>query len=212
MYFLLLTLYYNICYTVSTTGRGNKMKTYLYIRVSTDKQDYDRQLSVLSHNGYTGDNSIIVTETFTGKTLKGRKKFNKMNDNLKEGDTVVIESISRLARSLEDLLSIINDFNQRGIFLKSIKEDIDMTTANGKLIVSVLGAFIEFERNITSERTKEKLRSLKEQGVELGRPKVHDHEEIYALHKKGYTYREIRDELGMSLSTISNAINKFKTE
>lgn len=188
------------------------MKTYLYIRVSTDKQDYDRQLSVLRNNGYDGNEQVIVTETFTGKTLKGRKQFNNMNDNLQSGDTVVVESISRLARSLEDLLSIINDFNQRGIFLKSIKEDIDMTTANGKLIVSVLGAFVEFERNITSERTKEKLSSLKEQGVELGRPKIHNHDEIYKLHKQGYTYRQIRDELGASLSTISNAINNYKTK
>lgn len=185
--------------------------TYLYIRVSTDKQDYDRQLHVLNKAGFNESNSVIVTETYTGTRLDGREKLNNLINNLQEGDMIVIESLSRLARSLKDLLSLIEVFEQTGVTLKSIKEQIDMTSAMGRLMLSIMGAFNQFERDIISERTKEKLQSLKEQGVELGRPKKYDHQAIidYYTSDKSITYNDVSEKFGISKGAISNIMNKY---
>ena len=186
-------------------------KTYLYIRVSTSKQDYDRQMFVLNNAGYNKDNSIIVTETYTGTQIDGRKELQAMIKQLRSGDKVVIESLSRLARSLKDLLGLIEIFEKKDVTLKSLKEEIDLSSASGKLILSIMGAVNQFERDIISERTTEKLQSLKEQGVELGRPTKYDHQEIvdYYTSDSSITYNDIVDKFGISKGAISNIMNKY---
>lgn len=186
-------------------------KTYLYIRVSTSKQDYDRQMFVLNNAGYNEDNSIIVTETYTGTQIDGRKELQAMIKQLRSGDKIIIESLSRLARSLKDLLGLIEIFEKKDVTLKSLKEEIDLSSASGKLILSIMGAVNQFERDIISERTTEKLQSLKEQGVELGRPTKYDHQEIvdYYTSDSSITYNDIVDKFGISKGAISNIMNKY---
>lgn len=181
-------------------------KTYLYIRVSTNKQDYDRQMFVLNNAGFNESNSVIVTETYTGTKLDGRKQLQALIDELQEGDKVVIESLSRLARSLKDLLGLIEIFEQKDVTLKSLKEEIDLSSASGKLILSIMGAVNQFERDIISERTSEKLQSMKEQGIELGRPKKYDHDAIidYYTSDKSITYNDVVNKFGISKGAISN--------
>lgn len=181
-------------------------KTYLYIRVSTNKQDYDRQMYVLNNAGFNENNSIVVTETYTGKKLDGRKELQALIDELQPGDRIVIESLSRLARSLKDLLELIEIFESKDVTLKSLKEEIDLTSAVGKLFISIMGAVNQFERDIISERTSEKLQSLKEQGVELGRPKKYDHDAIidYYTSDSSITYNDVADKFGISKGAISN--------
>lgn len=181
-------------------------KTYLYIRVSTNKQDYDRQMYVLNHAGFNENNSIVVTETYTGKKLDGRKELQALIDELQPGDRIVIESLSRLARSLKDLLELIEIFESKDVTLKSLKEEIDLTSAVGKLFISIMGAVNQFERDIISERTSEKLQSLKEQGIELGRPKKYDHDAIidYYTSDSSITYNDVADKFGISKGAISN--------
>ena len=181
-------------------------KTYLYIRVSTNKQDYDRQMFVLNNAGFNESNSVIVTETYTGTKLDGRKQLQALIDELQAGDKVVIESLSRLARSLKDLLGLIEIFEQKDVTLKSLKEEIDLSSASGKLILSIMGAVNQFERDIISERTSEKLQSMKEQGIELGRPKKYDHDAIidYYTSDKSITYNDVVNKFGISKGAISN--------
>ena len=181
-------------------------KTYLYIRVSTNKQDYDRQMFVLNNAGFNESNSVIVTETYTGTKLDGRKQLQALIDELQAGDKVVIESLSRLARSLKDLLGLIEVFEQKDVTLKSLKEEIDLSSASGKLILSIMGAVNQFERDIISERTSEKLQSMKEQGIELGRPKKYDHDAIidYYTSDKSITYNDVVNKFGISKGAISN--------
>ena len=83
------------------------MTTHLYIRVSTNKQDFDRQYFILNENGYNKSNSVIHTETYSGKTINDRPVLSSLLSEVKANDIIVIESLSRLARSLKDLLSII---------------------------------------------------------------------------------------------------------
>ena len=82
------------------------MTTHLYIRVSTNKQDFDRQYFILNENGYNKSNSGSHTETYSGKTINDRPVLSSLLSEVKANDIIVIESLSRLARSLKDLLSI----------------------------------------------------------------------------------------------------------
>lgn len=191
----------------------NKNTTYLYIRVSTGKQDYDRQMYVLENAGYNESNATIITETYTGTQLKGRVNLNALIDELQEGDTIVIESLSRLARSLKDLLQLIEIFESKGVTLKSIKEQLDLDSPTGKLILSIMGAVNQFERDVIAERTKEKLQSLKAQGVQLGRPTEYDHSEIIEYYENNkVTYRDVSDKFGISLGAISNIMKNHRKE
>lgn len=185
-------------------------KTYLYIRVSTNKQDYERQLFVLNNAGYNESNSIVVTETYTGTKIDGRKSLNKMLEDAQSGDVIVIESLSRLARSLKDLLSLIEILESKDVSLKSLKEEIDLSSASGKLILSIMGAVNQFERDMISERTSEKLQSMKAQGIELGRPKLFDHEAIigYYTSDKSITYDMVKDKFNISKGAISGIMKK----
>lgn len=147
-------------------------KKYVYIRISTDKQEYDRQFMILKDNGYTEENCTILTETYSGKSMSNRPVLSQLLTDIGDNDVIVIESLSRLARSTKDLLEICEILQKKNASLISIKENIDMTSPIGKFFITVMGAINQLERDTTAERTKEALRVKKQQGVKLGRPRV----------------------------------------
>lgn len=151
-------------------------KTYCYIRISTDKQMYDRQLTILKNAGFTRDNTIYIEETYTGKR-KNRPLFDKMLQDMQKGDTLVVESLSRLGRSLTNNNEIINYLiYKKEVNIIILKENFHLK-ANGdmdamtKLLLNIFGAFAEFERDQLSERTKEGLKATREKGTKIGKPR-----------------------------------------
>lgn len=154
-----------------------KNDTYCYIRKSTDKQIYDRQINILKEKGYiNGINCIYILETYTGKTTK-RPELDKLLETIKENDTIVVESLSRLSRGgLLKTLEIINDLVidktvnliilKEGLNLKAGKE-MDYIT---KFLINIFSILAEFERDLLSDRTKEGLQAQAKKGVKLGRP------------------------------------------
>ena len=130
-----------------------------YARVSTQDQELARQIDALGKYGV----DEIFTEKMTG-TKANRPELNRLKDKVRPGDVVVIESLSRLGRSTKDLLSLIEDWNQQGVKLVSLKESIDTTTPTGKLLLTVLSAISQFERDITVQRTNEGLQAARARG------------------------------------------------
>ena len=141
----------------------------IYVRISTEKQFLERQDYLLEKMGYNKDNSIIYEEVYSGKS-KNRPMLNKMLDELKEGDTVVVTDLTRLARSVKDLWWIGDKITSKGCNLISLKENVDLETSTGKLLFTVIGAIGQFERDTLSDRTKEALKAKKANGTILGRP------------------------------------------
>jgi DNA invertase Pin-like site-specific DNA recombinase len=150
-------------------GGQNRMKNYIfgYARVSTEAQNLDRQLDALKRYGVDS----IYNEKMTG-TKKDRPELMKMLDRITEGDTIVIESLSRLGRSTKDLIELVELFERKKVHLVSLKESIDTSTQTGKLLFTLMSALTQFERDVVAERTREGLKSARARGRMGGRPKI----------------------------------------
>lgn len=171
-----------------------------YARVSTDNQNLDRQVDALKEYGV----DRIYTEKMTG-TKKDRPSLNDLRDVIRQDDIIVIESLSRLGRSTKDLLNLIEEFNDKGVSLKSLKEEIDTSTPTGKLILTVLSALCQFERDLTVQRTQEGLKSARARGRVGGRPKKDKKVIDKALKlydSKVYSVKEICVLTGVSQGTL----------
>lgn len=144
----------------------------IYLRVSTeDSQEFDRQIYILEKSGYVLSDCIVYQEKISGKSTKKRDELKRLLNEVEPNDTVVITEISRLARSVMDLWKIANEIVACEANLISIKESIDLKTAAGRLMFTMLGGVAQFEADVISERTIDALNAKKKSGVRLGRPK-----------------------------------------
>lgn len=139
-----------------------------YIRVSTTEQNTDRQYAAFKAAGVEIEQFYEDKES--GKNMD-RKALKEMLKFVRKGDTVHVESISRLGRSLQDLIDIIEQFNQKGVQFRSLKESkIDTTSPAGLLIFNIFAVLSEFERGCIKERQAEGIAAAKAAGKRLGRP------------------------------------------
>ena len=175
-----------------------------YARVSTADQNLDRQLDALKNYGI----DVLYCEKMSGKK-KNRPELDRMLKEVEDGDTIVIESLSRLGRSVKNLAELMEMFNQRNIRLVSLKETIDTTTPTGKLLFTILSSLAQFERDVLVERTQEGLAAARARGRNGGRPKTDEAavKKAVALYQtKQYSLKEIQELTGVSASTIYRAI------
>lgn len=184
------------------------MKNYIfgYARVSTEAQNLDRQLDTLKKHGV----DHVYNEKMTG-TKKERPELSKMLDRMTEGDTVVIESLSRLGRSTKDLIELTELFHTKGVNLISLKESIDTQTSTGKLLFTLMSAIAEFERNCIADRTREGLKAARARGRTGGRPKTNADSIKKAVKLYGtqqYSIREIEEMTGVKKATLYRGLKK----
>ena len=182
------------------------MKNFVfgYARVSTEQQNLDRQLDMLQKYGV----DFIYNEKMTG-TKRNRPELEKLLERLTEGDTIVVESLSRLGRSTKDLIWLMETFNSKGVNLVSLKESIDTTTSTGKLLFTLMSAIAQFERDVIADRTREGLNSARARGRKGGRPRT-DSEQLRKAIKlyntRQYSLAEIEDMTGVKRSTLYRGI------
>lgn len=184
-------------------------KLFGYTRVSTDGQNLERQLDMLRQYGVKEED--IFTDKMSG-TKSSRPAFDELKRILRPGDTVLTESLSRLSRSTADLLNILNDWSARGITYISLKEQLDFSTATGKLMLTLLAALAQFERDIIADRVREGVISARARGRLGGRPKKDRKviEKALKLYEaKSHSISEITDICKISQSTLYRAISKY---
>ena len=172
----------------------------MYKRVSKVEQNMDRQTEL--EKKYQPD---FVYEEKLSATSKNRPEFERMNKDLKNGDIVIVESLSRLFRSTKHLLSIMENFENRGIELISDKERIDTKTSHGKFMFSIFSAVAQFERDLLIERTYEGLIAAKNKGVKLGRKNIDNNiiDSAFELYDSGnYSVNAICETFKISRSTF----------
>lgn len=134
-----------------------------YVRVSTVEQNEARQVEALEKHGI----ERWYTEKVSGKDTN-RPKLQEMLDYVREGDTVYVHDFSRLARSTKDLLNIVDTLDKKGVRLVSNKENLDTSTPTGKLLLTVIGAINDFERENMLERQREGIAIAKKEGKYKG--------------------------------------------
>ena len=185
-------------------------ETIGYIRVSSEDQNLARQEAALMEYGCIK----LFTEKVSGKD-KNRPELKRMLDYIREDDVVVVESISRLARSTRDLLDLVDIFNGKNVSFVSLKEQIDTTTPQGKFILTVFAALSELERGYIRQRQAEGIAIAKQEGKYKGRrPAPVDQTELEGLVdrwergeiKQAYICRK----LGISRSTLARKIKGMK--
>lgn len=182
------------------------MKNFVfgYARVSTEQQNLDRQLDMLEKYGV----DYIYNEKMTG-TKRNRPELEKLLERLTEGDTVVVESLSRLGRSTKDLIWLMETFNTKGVNLVSLKESIDTNTSTGKLLFTLMSAIAQFERDVIADRTREGIASARARGRKGGRPKTNPEKLKMAVklyNSKQYSIKEIEEMTGIKKDTLYRAI------
>ena len=136
-----------------------------YARVSTDDQSLDGQLDALKAAGA----ERIFADKITG-TARSRPELDRLLDQLRQGDVITVTKYDRLARSLRDLLDIVDTIQAHGAGFRSLAEDIDTTTPAGRLVFHVFASIAQFERERISERTREGLEAARKRGCVGGRP------------------------------------------
>lgn len=136
-----------------------------YARVSKEDQNLDGQLDALKAAGA----EKIFADKITG-TARSRLELDRLFDQLRQGDVITVTKYDRLARSLRDLLDIVDAIQARGAGFRSLAEDIDTTTPAGRLVFHVFASIAQFERERISERTKEGLIAARKRGRVGGRP------------------------------------------
>lgn len=194
---------------------GKTMK-YGYARVSTEEQCLDRQVDQLRKIGIDEEN--IYKEKMSG-TKSNRPKLKALISVVEEGDVVYIESLNRLGRSSADLISLMQTFNDMNVTLISLKENLDFSSAAGKMIAQFLAILAEFERNCIVERVNEGLAAARARGRIGGRPATPEKTldkalKMYDLHN--LTVSEICRACGISRPTLYKALrereNKIELE
>ena len=175
-----------------------------YARVSRTDQNLDAQLDALIDVGA----ERIFADKITGST-RSRPELDQLISHLRKGDVVVVTKYDRLARSLRDLLDIIEAIAEKGAGFKSIAEDIDTTTSAGRLIFHVFASIAQFERERISERTKEGLEAARKRGRIGGRPPALTEPQKIEVRRmrdgEGRKLREIAELFKVSVKTIRRA-------
>ncbi|MFC4048399.1 recombinase family protein [Actinomadura syzygii] len=176
-----------------------------YARVSTGGQRLDRQTAALEAAGC----ARIYADKKSGKDIE-REELAKALEYARPGDTLVVPSLDRLGRSLQDLIAIVAGLRKRGIGFRSLHEAIDTTTPGGRLVFHVFAALAEFIRELIVQGTKEGLAAARARGQRLGRPPALTPEQIRQaralLTRPDESVSSIARLLGVSRSTLYNHI------
>ena len=174
------------------------MSTIGYARVSTQDQDLSAQLDALKKAG-----AVTIFREKVSATRGDRPQFAKMLATLKAGDTLIVCRLDRLARSLRELLVTLDHFGKAGVVFKSL---FDTSTAQGRLLLAVLGAVAEFEASLIRERTSAGRVRAKANGVRFGRPfklSIYQRAEAVKRRANGETLTAIARSYGVAISMIS---------
>ena len=174
-----------------------------YARVSSVGQSLEVQEVALVEAGC----EKVFAEKRSGTTQEGREELRRALEYVREGDTFVVTRIDRLARSVTDLSEVVAALTEKGVSFRALQQgEFDTTAATGRLFLTMLGAFAEFETSLRRERQMEGIAKAKAEGRYKGRPVTVDKDMIRRLHGEGVKPTQIAQKLGVARSTVYEAL------
>ena len=173
--------------------------TYAYIRVSTNKQHTDNQISEIKR--FCKANKLVVNEwvveVISGTKSPNKRKLGKLMENVQEGDLIICTELSRLGRSLIMIMNVLQHFLEKNVSVWTIKDGYKLgDDIQSKVLAFAFGLSAEIERKLISERTKQGLQRAKEKGVRIGRV-------------KGRSKLSLAKELGVTWKTLNTHLQRF---
>nr|WP_319485239.1 recombinase family protein [uncultured Cohaesibacter sp.] len=175
------------------------MRLFGYARVSTSQQSLDVQLKALKEAGVRENR--IFSDKATGSNLN-RSGLELLRLKVEEGDVILIKKLDRLGRNTEDMIKLIKDFDQMGVSIRFLDDGISTEGTMGKMVVTILSAVAEAERQRILERTNEGRLEAKAKGVRFGRKPSVDRKAVLALCHQGVGATEIASRLKIGRSTV----------
>ena len=200
------------------------MSTYAYIRVSTEVQCHSSQKYEIEH--YCSRQGIVVdrwvSESVSGTVAVEKRMLGKIIRSMKKGDMLICTELSRLGRNMLMIMEILNRCSQKGIAIRTIKDNFVLSDSiNSKIIAFAFALAAEIERNLISQRTKEALAVKRSEGVRLGRPPgssrkkdifVKYHDDIISLLEQGNTLTAVAKLYGVHRNTLKKYIDEVKKQ
>ncbi len=183
-------------------------RTFLYARVSTAEQTTDNQVLEAQAAGFTVQPRYTLTETISGSVAAAQRPvFSKLLEKLDDRDTLVVSKLDRLGRNTTDVLSTVEKLAALGVHVHCLAlRGVDLTSASGRLHMTVLAAVAKFERDLLIERTHAGLARAKAEGKKLGRKASLTDVQKAEIQKRlaagGTTARGLANEYGVSHPTI----------
>jgi len=184
----------------------------IYLRVSTQEQSCDLQerelMQFIEARGWTAFETYEDKATGTNGNRPELKRLLR-DARARKFDVLICWKLDRLFRSLKDLVSTLQELSDLGIEFVSLKDQIDLTTASGRLLTHLLAAFAEFEADLIKSRVKAGLANAKARGRKLGRPTFIDAQEVARLRAEGLSLNQIAKEIGASKAGVHKTLSKL---
>lgn len=181
------------------------MRLFGYARVSTSQQSLDVQVKALKTEGVRA--SRIFTDKLSGSHIN-REGLQMLRLKVEEGDVILVKKLDRLGRDTADMIQLIKDFDTMGVAIRFLDDGISTEGTMGKMVVTILSAVDQAERQRILERTNEGRLEAKAKGVKFGRKPTVDKDKVRALHRQGIGATEIARQLKIGRSTVYKIINK----
>jgi len=199
-------------YDILCYGLEMGMRVAVYLRVSTLDQSTELQRhEILAFVESRGWSVFKVYEDRESGTRSSRPALDEMRRavRMRKVDVVICWKLDRLFRSLKDLVSVLHEFNELGVAFIALKDQIDLTTATGRLMTHLLGSFAEFEAALIRDRVRAGLANAKRKGIRLGRPRSIDEDRVRELRRQGHSLSAIAEQIGATESGVSKTLTKL---
>jgi DNA invertase Pin-like site-specific DNA recombinase len=188
------------------------MRIAIYARVSTNNKGQDVDLQLIDMRKSIESKAWSLTKEYVDRGVSGSKSSRPQLDKLmrdaseKKFDAVLVWKLDRFGRSVRHLVNAIAELESFGVAFISLKDSIDLTTAQGRLMFQIIAAMAEFERELIRERVKAGMANARTKGKQIGRPSLGiDREQVAALKSSGQSWNQISDALFCSVATAKRA-------
>ncbi|CAA9889486.1 R46 site-specific recombinase [Candidatus Methylobacter favarea] len=181
------------------------MRLFGYARVSTGQQSLDIQVNALKEAGVT--TTRIFTDKASGSPTD-REGLHLLRIKVEAGDVTLVKKLDRLGRDTADMIALLKEFDQLGVAIRFLDDGISTEGTMGKMVVTILSAVAQAERQRILERTNEGRIEAKVKGVKFGRKRTIDTEKIRALYENGIRATDIARQMGIGRSTVYKSLNE----
>lgn len=185
------------------------MHIFGYARASANQQSLDIQIKTLETEGIEADR--IFTDRVTACHVD-REGLRQLQAQVQQGDTVVVTKVDRLGRSIGELIQLITAFDQKGVTVRFLDDGISTEGTMGQVIVAVLSAVAQAERQLIQERTCEGRMEAKEKGVKFGRKPTVDRDRVQTLRVQGVGAADIARQMNVGRSTVYKILQSLSKD